>query len=131
MIDWLKHLKERWDNWSGDSELDRAIRDHLCDLGYFGSTAKIQSVRLVAVQRPGWLQIFRFEASARLNLEVDDEHPDPEATYHLLFGLVREDHRKNQCDIQCFQNESERHELFAQWSNNLICLRGAKGLGQH
>lgn len=128
MIGWFKHLKERWDAWSGDADMDQAIREQLTNAGYFGRTASLASLRLVAVQRPGWLQVFRFEASARLQPTLDEEQPDPDAEYHQLFGLVREDHRKDLCEIEVFLTEPERQDRFSQWSDGLICLRGAKGL---
>ena len=73
MLDWIKHLKQRWDNWSGDRDMEMAIRKHLNREGYFGGTAKVQQLKLIAVQRPGWLQLFRFEAVARVRRENDEE----------------------------------------------------------
>lgn len=128
MRGWIKHFKERWDRWSGDRDMEMAIRQHLNQIGYFGSSTKVQRLRLVAVQRPGWLQIFRFEVVARVRQEMDEDGPDPEAEYHTLFGLVRDDHRRNLSDIRVFAEESERKHLFARWSEGLICLRGAHGL---
>ena len=128
MIGWLKHLKERWDNWTGDRDMELAIRQHLNQEGYFGGTAKVQQLKLVAVQRPGWLQIFRFEVIARVQAEIDDERPDPKAEYRTLYGLIRDDFRSNVSDIRVFTEEDERRNLFSRWSVGLICLRGAYGL---
>jgi hypothetical protein len=128
MIGWLKHLRERWDNWSGDRDMELSIRKHLTDSGYFGRTAKVQRLRLVAVQRPGWLQIFRFEARVRVASDVSEDQPDPEAIYRTLFGLVRDDIRHKISDIRVFEDEHDRSDLFVQWSDGLICLRGAHGL---
>ncbi len=130
MIGWFKQLKERWDNWSGDRDMEMAIRKHLNQEGCFGGTAKVQRLKLVAVQRPGWLQIFRFEAVARVRAETREDRPDPAAEYHTLYGLVRDDFRRNISDIRVFANESERRNLFTRWSDGLICLRGASGLTQ-
>ncbi len=90
----------------------------------------MQELRLVAVQRPGWLQVFRFEAVARVRAAADDETPDPDAEYQKLYGLVRDDFRHKISDIRVFDDESERRSLFARWSDGLICLRGAYGLTQ-
>lgn len=128
MAGWIKHFIKRWQEWSGDSQMEAEIREHLNGRGCFDRTAKITGVRLVAVQRPGWLQVFRFEATARLKQAVDEDGPDPEAVYVDLFGLVREDMRKDLCEIQTFDNEEARKELFVQWSEELIRLRGARGL---
>jgi len=128
-MSWIKQLRERWNNWVGDHEMELAIRRHLTSNGYFGGTAKLQNVRLVAVQRPGWLQVFRFEVTARVRPpEMDADEADPDAEYHDLFGLVRDDARKNLNSIRVFADESERRELFTRWSEELICLRGAQGL---
>ena len=82
------------------------------------------NVRLVAVQRPGWLQVYRFDASAR----VVPEDPDDEPENQELLGLVRNDARTSKHDVQVFLAEADRRELFAQWSEEMICLRGAQGL---
>lgn len=128
MNGWIKHLMERWANWTGDKDMENAIRAHLTDHGYFGRMAKIEAVRLVAVQRPGWVQIYRFEATARIQQESDDNRPNPEASYAQLFGLAKEDARKQACEIRTFTDPDDRRGLFADWSDGLICLRGAHGL---
>lgn len=127
-MQWLKHLRQRWNDWCGDREMELAIRQHLSRNGYFGGTAKFRSVRLVAVQRPGWLQVYRFEATARIVAEADEHQPDPPPVYHELFGLVRDDIRHKISDVRVFQREEDRRCLFARWSDGLICLRGGHGL---
>ncbi|MEM6688286.1 MAG: hypothetical protein AAF664_02590 [Planctomycetota bacterium] len=125
----LKHLKQRWSEWTGDKEMELAIRRALLSCGYFGNTAKIRGLRLVAVQRPGWLQVMRFDATARIKPESnDDDQPDPDAEYMELYGLVREDVRKNDTTIRIFEAQSDRVELFNRWSEGLIVTRGAGGL---
>jgi len=129
MFDLFRDLRERWNDWCGDREMELAIRKHLTKNGFFGGTAKLKNVRLVAVQRPGWLQVFRFEALARLRpSEPSDQEPDQEPEYCQLFGLVRDDIRHKINSVRVFQEEDERRELFAIWSEDLICLRGAHGL---
>ncbi len=150
MIALLKHLRRKWDDWCGDHEMEQSIRRHLTDNGYFGGTAKLRGVRLVAVQRPGWQQIYRFDATARVNGRVDSIPPprsprseaetsagDPDEEkqtglespeYHELFGLIREDNRKKISKARVFREESERRSLFTRWSEDMICLRGSYGL---
>jgi len=137
-MNWLKQLQQKWDDWCGDREMETSIRTHLSRNGYFGKTAKFRAVRLVAVQRPGWLQIYRFEAEARVDpdggksIASEPASAESETTadrkYHQLFGLVREDHRQNVSNVRVFESESQRKELFDRWSEGLVCLRGAKGL---
>ena len=129
MAGWIKYFADRWNDWCGDREMELAIRRHLNQNGYFGNTARLQGVRLVAVQRPGWLQIYRFDATARVRPQNEsDETPDEEAEYGKLYGLVRDDIRHKMNSVRVFENEDERKQLFAIWSEDLICLRGAHGL---
>ena len=122
----LNHLRQRWHDWTGDKEMELAIRRELHAAGYFGSTAQLRGVRLVAVQRPGWLQVFRFETTARVKPidPTDDDGPEPEPRYVDLFGLIREDIRRNDTTIRLFEDEEERAELFTRWSKDLIVHRG-------
>lgn len=132
MIALIKHLRQRWEDWCGDHEMELAIRKHLTENGFFGGTAKLRNVRLVAVQRPGWLQVFRFEATVRVRPVGDsDSAPDPNAEYREVFGLVRDDIRHKINTVRVFDEEGQRRELFARWSEDLICLRGAHGLVAH
>lgn len=108
--------------------MEVAIRRHLNQNGYYGASVKLRNVRLVAVQRPGWLQVFRFEATARLQAEETDG-PEPEAQYEQLYGLVRDDARKSMVSVRVFDDPAQRRELFQRWSEGLIQLRGAQGLG--
>lgn len=147
MLAFLRHLHQRWNNWCGDAEMERAIRRHLSEQGYYGGSAKLRSVRLAAVKRPGWLQVYLFEVTAKVvpafAAESSDEaksdrpsgvsstrrgdHPSPGA-YHELFGLVREDHRHDQTSVRVFTSQDERREQFDRWSEGLVQLRGGRGL---
>ena len=127
-MSWLTTLKQKWDDWCGDHEMENNIRRHLTQNGYFGNSAKFKAVRLVAVQRPGWLQVYRFEVTARVDPKTPEEELTPDPEYRTLFGLVREDRRHHESKVRVFSVEEERMSLFRQWSDGLICLRGAKGL---
>lgn len=134
-VGFFKHLRQKWNDWCGDHEMEVAIRQHLTENGYFGGTAKLKSVRLVAIQRPGWLQVYRFEVTARVNPEiagrdheVTETDDSGEPLYHDLFGLIREDIRKKLSTTRVFASEAERRSLFSRWSEDLICLRGSQGL---
>lgn len=129
MIGWVKHLRERWNDWCGDHDMEVAIRQHLSDNGFFGGTAKLRNVRLVAVQRPGWLQVFRFEVTARQRpTDATGDSLEGEPVYCELFGLFRDDIRHKVNSVRVFNDEVQRRELFQRWSEDLICLRGAQGL---
>ncbi|MEM6468637.1 MAG: hypothetical protein AAF802_03650 [Planctomycetota bacterium] len=128
MKKFLQSIREKWNNWTGDHEMEVAIRKHLTKNGYYGGSVKLRNVRLIAVQRPGWLQVFRFEATARVQAEESDDGPDPDPVYEELYGLVRDDIRHKLLSVRVFKEPSERRELFARWSDGLIQLRGAQGL---
>lgn len=129
MIGWLKHLRQRWNDWCGDRDMEITIRRHLTENGFYGGTAKLRNVRLVAVQRPGWLQVFRFEVTARVRpAQGDVDSPGSQPQYRELFGLVRDDIRDNTNSVRVFEDAQQRRELFARWSEDLICLGGAHGL---
>ena len=96
-----------------NSTTEREIRDWLTGNGYYGRSARFQEVELHAIQRPGWLQIFRFSVTAR---NEDDE-------WHDLFGLLRDDERYRRLDVEIFPNESQRNELLQEWSKGLIVRR--------
>ncbi|MCC9641572.1 hypothetical protein LOC71_04750 [Rhodopirellula sp. JC740] len=128
MTTWWKRIQSKWDAWCGDREMEQSIRRHLSQNGYFGNSAKFSGVRLVAMQRPGWQQLYRFEVRARVNFQTSEDEPDPAPVYRELFGLVREDYRHNQSQVRVFETPQQRAELFQNWSEGLICLRGAKGL---
>ena len=129
MLELLRHIRKRWEDWCGDHDMEVTIRKHLTENGFFGGTAKLRNVRLVAVQRPGWLQVFRFDATVRVRPEIDEEvGKDPKPEYREVFGLVKDDIRHKVNTVRFFEQEQERIELFARWSEDLICLRGAHGL---
>ncbi len=122
MMQLFRSLQERWNDWCGDREMELAIRKHLNQNGYFGSSVKLKDVRLAAVQRPGWVQVYRFDAVARLQeIESDDQASEP--TYKKLFGLVKDDARKHGPKVRVFENAIERRSLFLEWSEDLIRLR--------
>jgi hypothetical protein len=127
--EYCKGIANRWANWCGDREMEQAIRRHLTREGYFGTTAKLKNVRLVAIQRPGWLQVYRFDATARVAVVPSDDQPDPPPQDRSLFGLVREDARRG-TEIRTFSEPEGRGALFIQWSEGLIRLRGSAGLKQ-
>ncbi len=129
MKSWFQHLKQRWNDWCGDRDMEVAIRKHISESGFYGHTAKISNVRLVAVQRPGWLQVYRFEAMARLKSPLEDSQASPsDVQYRHVSGLVKDDIRFRIQTVRTFTSERDRRACFAEWSDGLICLRGAQGL---
>lgn len=118
-------IRDKWANWCGDRDMEIAIRKHLDEKGVYGRTARLQRVRVVAMKRPGWIQIYRFEAIARV---VRDEDSDGEIVEErFFFGLVHDDGRALS-KVVTFASAEERAILFREWSDGMICLRGTEGL---
>ena len=88
------------------------IRAWLNANGFEGKSAEILDVELHAVQRPGWLQIFRF----RLQVGVDGKQRE-------YFGAVRDDERlrgTNKTRVQLFDSEPLQAAELAELSEGLI-----------
>lgn len=63
---------------------EETVKDDLIEKGFARSSIDFTHFDLVAIERPGWVQIYKFVVSARkLN--------EPEAT--LMHGLLRDDER--------------------------------------
>ncbi len=118
MFEWFRKWKESWEGWISDSDLERTLRSKLTQQGFYGESAKFRSFHLVAIQRPGWLQVFSFTVDARV---AKDDERDREIV--KLFGLVRQDERYRRCDIELFRNAADRMSLYQRWTENLSRLR--------
>lgn len=116
MLDWLRSLQKRWSGWVSDRDMELTIRARLSRSGYFGDTAQFISLKLVAIQRPGWLQVFSFCVDARRREAEERE-------IVRLFGLVRQDERCHRCEVEVFEDAVRRNSLYNQWTENLIRLR--------
>ncbi|MEM9702663.1 MAG: hypothetical protein AAF907_09485, partial [Planctomycetota bacterium] len=68
----------------GNKFLEHDLRSWLDDSGRYGRSAEVEELELVAVQRPGWVQVFRFRLRAK-----DRETGD----WEELRGLARDDER--------------------------------------
>ena len=92
---------------------EKDIRDWLSSQGMCGRTAEFFEIELHAIQRPGWLQVFRFEVKAR---NANDE------ILHL-FGAMRADERYGNPKITVSLLPEERDRQLEDWSRNLITKR--------
>ena len=101
---WRRWLTS-WQNWTGDRGLDRAIRAELRAQGYVGQQAGIRNCRLVAIQRPGWVQVYQFEIAWPAS--------------DTLFGVARDDGR-SRTTVKLFTDRQHRDGQRQQWSAGLI-----------
>jgi hypothetical protein len=107
----IRHLLDRWKNWLGDSSLERAIRNELVRQGYPRQASKIVDARMIAVERPGWIQVWRFRI---------DTHRNGEPI--LLFGAARDDGRVGTKVLISHEFGPVEKQL-ALWSEGLIVRR--------
>ncbi|GAB5403589.1 MAG: hypothetical protein Aurels2KO_18200 [Aureliella sp.] len=123
MLAFWKKLSEKWSNWVGDRDLEILLRSRLKNRGYRGDGARFESVRLVAIKRPGWVQVYSFQAIVRpMQVETDGDGGGEEK----LYGLVRQDERGSRTDVEFFTDPAPRRRLFRDWSEGLITLRNER-----
>jgi len=78
---------------------EREIRAWLNGNGYYGNSAQLANVELFAIERPGWKQVFEFEAKAK------DRDSDQWSDH---WGTVFNDHDSRQNykhKLSCSQNK--------------------------
>lgn len=109
---------QKWSSWIGDRDLELSLRRHLSDRGFSGDTARFENLRLAAVQRPGWVQVFVFTVHAR-------RRGGKEQDINTLFGLVRQDERYSRLEICTYETRATRNAMFREWSSDLIRLRNS------
>lgn len=102
----LRQLADRWGSWVGDRDMELQIRRALTRDGYMGASAELSRVRLVFIQRPGWIQVYSFDA--RLATQQRESRS--------VYGLLRQDERSSRCEIQCLTSPAARASLLQEWS---------------
>jgi len=111
------------------------VRSWLNNNGFAGKTAKFEELELHAIQRPGWVQVFRFCARVKYhpldnsNLEADG---DVVTDWQEVFGVALDDERERKQNkkihIWVFNNPVEQKEKLNLISNDfLICKKGQNG----
>lgn len=94
----------------GNKTAEKDIRDWLSNNHWYGNGAKFIELELHAIQRPGWLQVFRFTAEAK----------STSGERQTLFGVLRDDERFKKIDVEVFDNQKLRDDLLKEWSACLI-----------
>lgn len=118
----LSQLFKRWADWTGDKRLTDAIRGELRRRGYAAQSAKTRDVRLAAVERPGWVQVYSFRvettaggAEAAARREV------------VLFGVSREDVRTSKIAVHLAEDPACWRRQLDEWSDGLVVRRTSRG----
>ena len=106
----------------GNRVTEKDIRNWLEVHGFCGKSAIFEDLTLHAIQRPGWLQIFRFSLKAK----------SKDGKWETLHGAVRDDERKRtlaeRTVIVTFAQRESRDIQLAEWSKGLI-YRGSGEAG--
>jgi hypothetical protein len=77
------------------------------------SAANLGNLQLYALQRPGWVQVYRFSVEAKTAAGQTTR----------LFGVLRSDERYGDPKIKVFPNIQLRDQQMADWSAGLIIRR--------
>lgn len=93
----------------GNKVTERDIRDFLTEKGFLGQSARFYELELVAIERPGWVQIFQFQVSVKRK----------EGPWQEVYGVVRDDER-NKTDIAIFETAEEQQKKIELWSTGFI-----------
>ena len=112
IFDFFRKMRKRWNNWSGDVEMDRLIKKELVEKGYPISRTQLENIQLRAIQPPGWLQIYLFDIIVRPEEEGLDQS-------NRSYGIIKVDSRKGH-KVMIFNNINHRTGKFSEWSKGLI-----------
>ena len=100
----------------GNKCIEKDIRDWLSIHGYYGNSAKVLELELHAIERPGWLQVFRFTIEAKTKT----------GKWETLFGSARDDERYKDLTIKAFSNRQRQQQLLSTWSEGLISRQSSR-----
>ena len=102
----------------GNKVLEHDLRAWLDAHGHYGRSAEFEELELTAVQRPGWVQVFRFRVRAKNKTSGEWEE---------LRGLARDDERaKRRVDRTAYRltpDDAAFDAAFAEWSDGFLKLR--------
>ena len=104
----------------GNKIAEKDLRTWLEANGYFGRSAELLELELVALRRPGWEQVFRFRVRAKRQDETGWEE---------LTGLFRDDERKSRFEGRITPSDDDYAVAFAEWTEGMIVRqRRARGM---
>lgn len=113
------------------TELD--IRNWLDQNDFDGKSAGINGLELHAIQRPGWVQLYRFQLKARPSRKKSSEPTDFGSSPRLTkFGVVLDDERirnqRQKTRIWLYDSEHERAQQLSALSDGMLtCRTGQNG----
>ncbi len=111
------------------------VRTWLNENGFVGKTAKFNLLELHAIQRPGWVQVFKFCARVKYK-PLENKAINSEDGNHLgwreFFGVALEDERerkqKEKTQVWLFDDQLKQQEKLNSISADfLVCKKGQNG----
>ena len=104
---WIDKLRKSWADWVGDRDMQLKILAALRKRGLDSRNAAIEDVCLVAIERPGWRQIYAFECvSGQLR----------------VFGMASMDERRVDV-VEVFDNREQRDRELVASAGGMILHR--------
>lgn len=97
-------------NLDRNKSTEKDLRSYLDNEGYFGRTAKFKLLKLKAVERPGWVQVFQFEIEAKRE----------DSDWETLFGFCRTDERSDSFEVQMSRDASDAQRSFGEVAKDMI-----------
>lgn len=97
-------------NLDRNKSTEKDLRSYLDDNGYFGRTAKFRLLKLKAVERPGWVQVFQFE------IEAKHEGRD----WENLYGFCRTDERSDSFEVKMSHDALAAQRSFCEAAQDMI-----------
>ena len=98
---------------------EKDVRAWMDQNGFYGNSADINHLELHAIERPGWVQVFSFEARAK-------SREESEQPWQELYGVVKDDERRrgsNKTKVALFGSIDQQTERLEQWSQGLIAKK--------
>ena len=92
--------------WISHKTIEKDLREHLSNAGYYGDSAEFAELELKAIKRPGWVQVFVFDVRAKSHA----------GEWQELFGVCRDDERYRQFEVHLGVDPTPRDEQFREWS---------------
>lgn len=89
---------------------EKDLRDWFSRQGWNGQSGRFDEVELVAIQRPGWLQVYRFSGTM---LDPNDEK-------QIICGYCRDDERYGVFEVVYRDSFQDLHAIFAEWTSGLV-----------
>jgi len=89
---------------------EKDLRDWFSRQGWDGQSGRFEELELVAIQRPGWVQVYQFSGTM---LDPDDQKQE-------IYGYCRDDERRRQFEVVYGDSYSDLHANFKEWTSELV-----------